>query len=280
MNNETTRLIFKYDGNGLNEHKMDLELLADALKGTASLLSEVNTLINPTSAALDVKIEAIQPGSFEFVIDVIQNPQEYLDILAVIGFGSAFGTASLVSLVQWINNRKIEKLQLTKEGNCKIIVDGETKDVPSYFNRLLASPSIRKSLSKIVHTPLQTEGISSFKIIDNSSVEKFAVTSEQSSPFKSIRNPVEDSSVRKEDPEACIQFITVHMDKKSAWRISYQDNTISAAMEDDEFWDRVKNDREKNLFHSTFNATIVEVGDLYSLDKRYVIKKIHRESEN
>lgn len=166
--NITDKLVVKYDGPALADHKIDLDVLTESLNGLNNLLKEVNLVVNGTSECINVEVEPFKEGSFEYLIDVIQNPLDHLNILSIIGLGGTTALAAgntLIDLIRQINGRQIKRLTLTAEGDCKIVMDdGEEIIAPSYFRPLLASPSIRKSLSKLIHNPLQKEGYESLKI--------------------------------------------------------------------------------------------------------------------
>lgn len=83
MNSEN--LIFKYDGESLKEHKIDVDVLAESLLGISNLPSEINVKLNGTADNLSIKAKPFREGSFEFIIDVAQQPGEYLELLSIIG---------------------------------------------------------------------------------------------------------------------------------------------------------------------------------------------------
>ncbi|MBD4207059.1 hypothetical protein GUH47_13875, partial [Xanthomonas citri pv. citri] len=82
------------DGPALADHKIDLDVLTESLNGLNNLLKEVNLVVNGTSECINVEVEPFKEGSFEYLIDVIQNPLDHLNILSIIGLG---GTAALAA---------------------------------------------------------------------------------------------------------------------------------------------------------------------------------------
>lgn len=272
-------LVIKYDGEALAEHKIDLDVLADSLQGLNSLLKEVNLIVNGTSDDLNVDVQPFREGSFEYLIDVIQNPGEHLNILSIIGLtGTATAAAgrTLIDILLQIRGRQIRKMVLTAEGDCKIILeDGEEIIAPSYFRLLLSSTSIRKSLSKLIHNPLQKEGFESFKIKSPRGDSLVAINENEKESFKYRSVPVEKASVEREENEVTVTFLSIHKDKSVGWRIDYDGNPVSATIEDQEFLQRVKTGREPRIFSDSYTIDLVVRENLNSLDKAYIVAKVH-----
>ncbi|EDR6859595.1 hypothetical protein EF34_003898 [Salmonella enterica subsp. enterica] len=273
------KLVVKYDGPALVDHKIDLDVLIESLNGLNSLLKEVNLVVNGTSENINVEVEPFSEGSFEYLIDIIQNPLDHLNILSIVGIGGTAALAAgntLIELVRKINGRQIRRLTLTAEGDCKIIMDdGEEIIAPSYFRPLLASPSIRKSLSKLIHNPLQKEGYESLKISTQQGVELVNVHEDGIEPFRYRRVPVEQSLSERLIEETPITFLTIHKDKNTGWRVNYDDETISVSIEDNEFLQRVSTGRESGVFSDVYYVDLLIRENLNSLDKTYIVVTVH-----
>ena len=243
------------------------------------MLKEVNLVVNGTSECINVEVEPFKEGSFEYLIDVIQNPLDHLNILSIIGLGGTTALAAgntLIDLIRQINGRQIQRLTLTAEGDCKIVMDdGEENIAPSYFRPLLASPSIRKSLSKLIHNPLQKEGYESLKISTQQGVELIKVHEDNIEPFRYRRVPVVQSLSERVIEEALITFLTIHKDKNTGWRVNYGDDTISVSIEDTEFLQRVSTGREPGVFSDAYCVDLLVRENLNSLDKTYIVVKVH-----
>ncbi|EIK3035553.1 hypothetical protein LJ035_003792 [Salmonella enterica] len=273
------KLVVKYDGPALVDHKIDLDVLIESLNGLNGLLKEVNLVVNGTSENINIEVEPFSEGSFEYLIDIIQNPLDHLNILSIIGIGGTAALAAgntLIELVRKINGRQIRRLTLTAEGDCKIIMDdGEEIIAPSYFRPLLASPSIRKSLSKLIHNPLQKEGYESLKISTQQGVELVNVHEDGIEPFRYRRVPVEQSLSERLIEETPITFLTIHKDKNTGWRVNYDDETISVSIEDNEFLQRVSTGRESGVFSDVYYVDLLIRENLNSLDKTYIVVTVH-----
>ncbi|NAZ92225.1 hypothetical protein [Vibrio toranzoniae] len=272
------KVVFKYDGESLKNHKISLEVLANSLSGLNSLLNETNLKVNGTSDNIQLKVEAFQPGSFEIVLDVMQNPQEYVDILAAIGFGAAAvlaGKDSLISAMHKLEGRQIQKLSFLQDGDCKVTLsDDESFPVPAHLKSLLASTSVRTALSKLIHAPLQEDGVESFKVLGADRSEITVISKEQSSAFKYKRIPVTQSTVDKLYEDVIFTFVTVHKDK-TTWRVDLDGEIISAVIKDDDFVACIKKGEEGALFSSSYTANLIVKEDLNSMDKTYFLDKVH-----
>ncbi len=273
---QTEKLIFKYNGEALVKHQIDLGILSESLQGVNSLLNEVNLALNGTRDNLTVKVEPFHGGSFEIIIDVIQNPGEYVELLSIIGLSLTAGPASLISIIKRLKGRQIKKLSFTQSGDCKVILEDEVFEVPSYYRPLLASPSVRKSLSKLAHNPLQYDGIDSFSVIrQDGGEELFHVNRDDAPSFRYRRVPVEDTFIHKVINDATISFLTMHKDKSSSWRIDYDGETYNTSIKDDDFISRVIGGHEPKLFSSAYRVDLLVKEDLISLDKTYIVAKVH-----
>lgn len=277
--NVVEKLVVKYDGEALANHKIDLDVLTESLNGLNNLLKEVNIVVNGTSENFNVDVEPFREGSFEYLIDVIQNPTQYLDVLSIIGLGATGALAAgntLIDIIRNINGRQIRRITLTADGDCKIILeDGLEIIAPSYFRPLLSSPTIRKSLSKIIHNPLQKEGYESFKITTPQGVELVNVSENEIEPFKYRRVPVEQSFSEQTLEDVPITFLTIHKDKNSGWRANYEDETVNVSIEDAEFLQRVRTGLEPGIFSDVYYVDLLVRENLNSLDKAYIVGRVN-----
>ncbi len=277
--NVVEKLVVKYDGVALANHKIDLDVLTESLNGLNNLLKEVNIVVNGTSENFNVDVEPFREGSFEYLIDVIQNPTQYLDVLSIIGLGATGALAAgntLIDIIRSINGRQIRRITLTADGDCKIILeDGFEIIAPSYFRPLLSSPTIRKSLSKIIHNPLQKEGYESFKITTPQGVELVNVSENEIEPFRYRRVPVEQTFSEQTLEDVPITFLTIHKDKNTGWRANYEDETVNVSIEDTEFLQRVQTGLEPGIFGDVYYVDLLIRENLNSLDKAYIVGRVN-----
>lgn len=282
MENKSKQLIFHYDGELLHNHKMPIESVIDSLQGSCELLKETHLLINGTSDDLEISVYPFNEGSFEYILDVIQNSQDHLDVLAITGLATTAGAASIVSIMKQVAGRKIHRLSLNSNGDCLVHIDNEQQPIiaPSYFKDLLSSKSINKAVSKIAYNPLSKEGIDSLTIsesLKSGIVKVQEISKEDSASFKASRNPVTEKRERTNKFEdVAISFLTVHADKTTGWRINSHDyDTVPVSITDEDFIQRVRNGSELRLFSDSYNIDLVETINLDTDKKSYTITQVY-----
>ena len=275
-------VILRYDGESLSEHSMDIKLVAESLQGLETLVREVHEELGGTEDQVSIKIKGgFNEGSFEFLFTVSQVLSENIDLLRIVGFGTPLVGGSLVGYLQWLKGRKIKRITLTEEGNCKIVTtDGEVKESPSYMRPLLASSSVRVAFNKVVSKPLRSKGIDIFEVLttelDKSERRTLtSVTKDQERYFRQKQNIVEEIDSRKPPEEKVITFLSVHKDKDSGWRIDYDGDPLSVKIEDLEFLTRVSKGGEPDIFAYAYTVDIQEIENTITLDKSYSIIKVY-----
>lgn len=202
-----------------------------------------------------------------------------MDILSIIGLGGTGAIAAgntLIEIIRAIDGRQIQKISLTADGDCKILLeDGEEIIAPSYFRPLLSSPSIRKALSKIIHNPLQKEGYEQFKISTPQGKELVVVDEREAEPFRYRRVPVEQAFSEQVFDDVPITFLTIHKDKNTGWRVNYEDETVTVTIEDEDFLQRVRTGREPGIFSDAYYVDLLVRENLNSLDKTYIVGRVN-----
>ncbi|HFQ5108329.1 hypothetical protein [Vibrio navarrensis] len=282
---ESQKIVFHYDGEALKDHKMQIEAVIDSLQGTCELLKETHLLVNGTIDDLKITVQPFDEGSFEFIIDVIQNPQEHLDILAITGLSATAIPAALLTTMKQIAGRKIQRLTLNKDGDCLVHIEDEEQPIvaPSFYRELLSSKTISKAMSKIAYTPLKKEGIdsltvSAFDSTDNEAMSTvLEVSKEESKSYRASRNPViekrERVTIHEDVP---ITFLTVHSDKNRDWRITnHEHESVSVTICDEDFVKNVRNGTESNVFVNSYNVDLKETLDLATDRKTYTITSVY-----
>lgn len=282
---KSQKIVFHYDGEALTDHKMQIEAVIDSLQGTFDLLKETHQLVNGTSDDLQITVQPFNEGSFEFIIDVAQNPQEHLDVLAIAGLSATATPAALFSIMKQVSGRKIQRLTLNQKGDCLVHIESENEPIvaPSFCRELLSSRTISKAMSKIAYSPLKKEGIDSLTVSALNSSDNdarstvFEVSKEESNSYRASRNPViekrERVTVHEDVP---ISFLTVHVDKNRDWRISNHENeSVSVTICDDSFMKSVRDGTESNIFVNSYNVDLQEVVDLATDRKTYTITSVY-----
>ena len=268
------KVILRYDGSALAEHSMNLDVLSEALSGLNSLIKEVHHDLNGDDADLDVLVEGgFEEGSFEFVLNVIENTN--LSTLAAIGFGTPILAGGLIGVLKWLQGKKIGRISFNAVGNCLVFKeDGEHIEAAGYLKDVLASSGVRKSVKKLIQSPLNKDGFETFEVLNQDNRTQFTVVEEHEAVcFKNHRVPVIE---RAEDIEiiddVLITFVSVHADKKSGWRINWDDDIIPVKMGDNRFFQRISNE---TIFDDSYRVRIEAAPKPNSIEKTYTIEEVY-----
>lgn len=277
------QVIFRYDGEALAEHSMNLKLVADSLQGIETLVREVHEEMGGKEEELNLQIQGgFQEGSFEFLFTLGQLLPDGIELLKIIGFGTPIAGGSLITYLEWLKGKKIQKITMTEEGNCKIQTeDGEEKVAPSYMRQLLASTSVRGAFSKIISKPLRDNGIEVFEALstETNKVDRtqfVSVTTANEKNYRAKTTTVIDVIDNKPLDEMVVTFLTVHKDKDTNWRVEDVDGiTYTVKMEDEVFLSNFRKGNESDIFVNAYVVEIVEKENTINLDKSYSIVKVY-----
>ncbi|TMP27197.1 hypothetical protein CWB99_15890 [Pseudoalteromonas rubra] len=277
-------IVLRFDGEALNDHSMDLKLLADSLAGLESLITEVHEHLNGSTDDLKVQVQGgFEEGSFEFLLNVIETAE--ISTLAAIGLGGTFAGGGLIGALKWLGGEPIEKIARHKDGDCILKKkDGNDLVVSSHLKEAIASPSIRTAFKKLIQRPLNKEGIDVFEVLkpgaSGSEQREVLVEIEkrEASSFRAQSEPVKEK-IKEDDvyDNARITFLTVHKDKPSGWRIHYDDTEISGVkIQDDSFIRHVQSGAGEAIFDDAYRVKLVAKYKNNSLtEKSWHIEKVY-----
>jgi hypothetical protein len=277
------QVILRYDGEALAEHSMNLKLVADSLQGIEALVKEVHEEMGGKEEELNLQIQGgFQKGSFEFLFTLGQQLPDGIELLKIIGFGSPIAAGSLMAYLEWLKGKKIQKITMTEEGDCKIVTEeGEDKVAPSYMRPLLASTTVRGAFSKIISKPLRDGGIEVFEALSTEEkkadrTQYVSVTTANEKNYRAKNTTVIDLIDNKLMDEKVITFLTVHKDKDTSWRVEDVDGiTYTVKMEDEDFLSNFRRGNEPDIFVNAYTVEIVEKENTINLDKTYSIVKVY-----
>lgn len=269
------KLYFKYDGAALTENEIDANLLAESLSGLGNLIKETNKIINGNKSEIQVKVKAFEGGCFQYLIDVIQDPSTHVEVLSAIGLAGTASTASLVTWMERIKGQKIDSIAIQQDGNCKVSFGDETFEAPSYAKELLQSKVIRKGFDAIMHKPLQVDGIENLVITDDTK-RKAIVTIDKTSScsYKYQGQPVKKVISDTIITGAKVDFLTVHKDKGTSWRILYEGNELTVNIKDPNFLINLKVGAEKELLSQSYSVTLIVKDNHTTGVSTYVIDEV------
>ena len=155
----TSDLVVIYDGSALSAHAMDVRDLGPALTAMGDMFERANVLLNGKSVAVDIKMQAIRPGSYQIIAE-----------LATIGGAAVVSAASIGQVViSYITMKKMLKghtpdIVENSTGMVRIRANGFELNVPDgrfsadEIRSLLPDRIMSRSVSGVL-APLKKEGI-------------------------------------------------------------------------------------------------------------------------
>ena len=162
----------RFDG---EQNQIDANTLINSLIHTTSIIQELNRNLE-SGKKIDVKIKALEKGSFLVHIDLIETSLQNLKTLLTkenIEIGAAI-IAGLVGLIEIKKFLKGKKAKSKTEDAGKVIienVDGNVLQVENFtFNIYENNTIIRDALSQNFETLENDPSISSFEITDNEEI--------------------------------------------------------------------------------------------------------------
>lgn len=240
----------KYEGDSLQTHEMDVRDLAPALIGICDLMDEANRITNDKRARIGVKIQALEGGSFQIDIKLVQDfidraidllsgkhIEALIALVAIIGFGKS-ATVGLISLLKKLKGGDyLSAKDLNKDEVELVLASGEKIVASRKTMALYQSKKARKAVSSLTR-PLERKGIEALSIIkDGIPVE--TIKKDEASYFvpafeETVKTTIRETSLR-------IQSLWFHGGNK--WRFLEGEATIPATISDMKFIERMlKND--------------------------------------
>lgn len=224
---------------GMHSHEIDVNVLINSLMYTSNLIQEINRELD-TDKKIDVKIKALEKGSFEIHIELIESLLKsifssenvsYADnIISILG-----GLYGLVSFLkgdkpQEVINITDSEVNITNEHGEKTIINNNIYNI--YSN----NTNIRKTISKQFSSMENSEEITSFEIQDWQGNTISEIDSENfsilSSPIDLSSDNYENKVEIKENQKMLIIRPSFTTDLK--WDLVYKGTKVSAFMKDEE----------------------------------------------
>jgi len=293
MNTEThsnTRLTLRFDGEAFNDHEMDAEQVADAIKGMAASIKQADKLLNGENSIVDVKVVAFQDGCFGAVLDIIQTSVPTVNALVTLGLVASVpaikGTKEgVLKYLNMFNGRKTKEEVKTGKIVKITLQDDDVVEVDKDIAVLLQDKSIRKNLANVFHAPLTHQGVDSVTVGltvkgENAAkaIPQAIVTREEHSAYKA---PAKLNVVTKEIDEIIkdVYFTKINFNGKDGWAAKFPDgSTKKVRMDDKLFLSRAKQNEEKfssdMLFVVKFEYT--STTSLDGASEKYVVKHVQR----
>lgn len=281
MNTELFKFMLKYEGAALDSHTINATHLANALLGLSSALDAINSSSNPDSVRMDLKIHALQQGSFgiEFVLQ-----QDFMGQIASIFTGqtataivNAYALVhafiDVCQLAKWIRGRSIDKVEPdTKAGTTTITIDGQSFQTQTTIYNYYQNTSINQSINQFF-SPLSNEGIERVSFIEEQETVTF---SREDASYICTEQP--EHVLMEDTQKRVLTILTASFKDGSKWRVSLGDgSTFHAIISDTEFLNRVDSGEELFAKHDIIVVDLKTKQSLVAgnLKTTYEITKVY-----
>lgn len=227
----------RFDG---EQNQIDANTLINSLIHTTSIIQELNRNLE-SGKKIDVKIKALEKGSFLVHIDLIETSLQNLKTLLTkenIEIGAAI-IAGLVGLIEIKKFLKGKKAKSKTEDAGKVIienVDGNVLQVENFtFNIYENNTIIRDALSQNFETLENDPSISSFEITDNEEIPLVKVDKDEFHDLAIKSEQISDDE-RIITEAATLNIVRLSFDEKLKWEFYFKGNKISARIDDQNFY--------------------------------------------
>jgi len=227
----------RFDG---EQNQIDANTLINSLIHTTSIIQELNRNLE-SGKKIDVKIKALEKGSFLVHIDLIETSLQSLKTLLTkenIEIGAAI-IAGLVGLIEIKKFLKGKKAQSKTEDAGKVIienVDGNVLQVENFtFNIYENNTIIRDALSQNFETLENDPSISSFEITVNEEIPLVKVDKDEFHDLAIKSEQISDDE-RIITEAATLNIVRLSFDEKLKWEFYFKGNKISARIDDQNFY--------------------------------------------
>lgn len=241
-----------YDGDAV-KGVMDVQELAPALLSIGNLLHEANRVLNKDRATVSVRVKSdFKTGSFQITLDVVQSLTKQikfllsndwhtftaLEILEFIGLTAGSGKG-LIEFLKWLRGRKIKRVTIIENGNCRIETEGDFDHIEVTENTvsLYQDKKVRNSLKGTIE-PLNKDGIDRFVVREKG--KDIAQVTKSDTPYFEVPDIPDEEIIDTVSKVAC-NVVGVFFEEGLKWRLIMGENRINASIKDPEFLNALDN---------------------------------------
>lgn len=254
---------------GMHSHEIDVNVLISSLMYTSNLIQEINRELD-TDKKIDIKIKALEKGSFEIHIELIESLLKsmfssetisYADnIISILGGLYGFANFLKGSKPTVVNEIKDNQINIVNENGEKTTI---TNNV---YNIYMNNTSVRKTIAKQFSSMQTSDEIDSFEIQDwqenTISVINAVDFPDLSSSIDPLKNEHENLVQIKTEQKMLI--IRPSFTKDLKWDLVYKGTRISAFMKDEELIKAI--DRGDNFSKGDLMVVDLEITKYYDKD--------------
>lgn len=252
-----TSFVISYDGEALYNHLMDVRDLAPALLSIGQLFDAANKILNDDKVTMNVKVKALNQGSFEisFLAEqgIISQIASYLSsdyVTSVVNLKELiFGGIGLIYVIKKLEGKKPKKITDLKDGFILIDYENGTLTAPLKLLRLFPDLSIREAVYEILK-PLNRDGIDSLVVKEDS--KEIQRINKSDLPFFEVPE-IEDNMLLESVREAAYSIVSLAFKESNKWRLYDGNATISVLIKDSDFLSKV----DRNLISFTKGDVLI-----------------------
>lgn len=218
-------------------HEVDVETLIGCLMHTSNIIQEVNRSLQ-TEKNIEVKIKALEKGSFEIHIELVEKLLESLFSSQNVTYGAAIVTivGGLYSLAKSLNGKKPTKIEPKGDTTEVTNINGDITIVQNnVFNIYNDNRYVRDNIAKQFSVLEKSPDVSGFSFNSNKVNTYISHTD-----FPLIATKLDDLEGVSKEPikevltDKKILIIRPSFTKDLKWDFVFQNQKISAKMEDEE----------------------------------------------
>ena len=265
----------EYIGPALENGEMDVRDLAPALLAVGQFLEETNRSVNGTEVSVSVMVKADFPrGSFGVDYNLAQTLLEHAkllfahqhikdahDLLELAGFIVSPTWVGYLALRKWLRGRKIEKQTTLEDGFIKLEISGSVVLTKPEVLALLPNPVLSSAAEKMIR-PLNKDGIEEIKIFANKKKVQEEIKKSDIPAFydatallpTAILNAGQEQMVSRRP--TILRLVRPSFKRGNKYQVIEGDTEFYAAIEDQEFLDKVQNDEIKFSAHGRLRVVL------------------------
>lgn len=279
-----------YDGELTRQHTMSAEDLGNSLISMASLITQADKLLNGEESEAKVDVRAHNAGSYEveFVAWLSSGGIDVLKTLGVSAMSATAFSASLLSILKRLRNRKIANIVINKDEPEKSYVqleDNEQVPCTPEIAKLVQSHVVRTQVDNIFRKPVLKDPTAKVKLgldLDNEDMTQI-ITYEDTGLFKAPpKKSLQEETITTEPKN--VFFVQINLESSKGWKAKIQENKeFSVKMDDESFIDRINLKKDfpvkGELFEVDLETTIRRTDNKESTSYRITKVKRHRTTD-